>query len=328
MKKNLFLKKLLILLIITISISDSYSQKSKPVNLILDTDIGPDYDDVGAMAVMHSLADSGQVNILATVASNQSKYIASVLNILNTYFKRPNIPIGVVRGRGVRMTSWQKWDSLLVAKYPHTIKNNDQAQDALSLYRKILAKEPDGSVTIVTVGFLTNMADLLESKPDKYSPLSGKDLVKKKVKQLVCMAGRFPSGREFNVDRDPVSSKIVFDGWVTPIIFSGFEIGAAIHTGLALTQNEKIGNSPVKDAFSISIPLDKQDAGGRMSWDETAVLVAIKGHEAYYNTIEGRFVCSDDGSNKWDLKSKGHFYLVEKMPVPQVEKILNDLMMR
>ena len=125
MKKKIILTSLL-LSILTLCISDTYAQKSKAVNLILDTDIGPDYDDVGAMAVMHSLADSGQVNILATMASNQSKYIASVLNVINTYFKRPNIPVGVVRGRAVRLASWQKWDSILVAKYPHTIKNNDQ----------------------------------------------------------------------------------------------------------------------------------------------------------------------------------------------------------
>lgn len=314
--------------VLTFSISEIYAQSNKPVHLILDTDMGPDYDDVGAMAVMHSLADSGQVNILATMASNQSQYIAGVLNVLNTYFKRPNIPVGVVRGRAVRLAAWQKWDSALVAKYPHTIKNNNQAQDALSLYRKILAAQPNGSVTIVTVGFLTNMADLLESKPDKYSPLSGKELIRKKVKQLVCMAGRFPSGKEFNVDRDPVSSKIVFEGWVTPIVLSGWEIGSAVHTGLPLTQNANIKNSPIKDAFSIAMPFDKQDAAGRMSWDQTAVLVAIKGYEAYYNAVEGRFLCHEDGSNRWDLAGKGHFYLTEKMPVPQVEKVLNDLMMR
>jgi inosine-uridine nucleoside N-ribohydrolase len=299
-----------------------------PVNLILDTDIGPDYDDVGAMAIMHTLADSGQVNILATMASNQSKYIAGVLDVLNTYFKRPNIPVGVVRGRAVNLTAWQKWDSVLVAKYSHDLKTNAQAEDALTLYRKILAKQPDGSVTIVTVGFLTNMADLLLSKPDEYSPMTGKELIKKKVKQLVCMAGGFPKGREFNVDRDPVSSKIVFDNWVTPIIFSGFEIGQAIHTGMPLVKNNKIQNSPVKEAFAISIPKDKQDMKGRMSWDETAVLVAIKGHARYYNLVEGRFVCSDDGSNSWNAKGKGHFYLTEKMPVLEVEKLLNDLMMR
>lgn len=299
-----------------------------PVNLILDTDIGPDYDDVGAMAVMHTLADSGQVDILATVASNQSKYIAATLNALNTYFGRPNLPVGVVRGRGVNLTASQKWDSVLVARYPHKIKSNDQAEDALTLYRRILAAQPDGSVTIVTVGFLTNMADLLISKPDKYSPLNGRDLIKKKVKKLVSMAGRFPEGREFNVDRDPVSSKIVFDGWPTPIVFSGFEIGMAVHTGLPLTQNEKIENSPVKDVFARSIPMSKQDEKGRMSWDQTAVLVAIKGHVPYYELQEGRFIAHDNGSNGWNPAGKGHFRLVEKMPVPQVERVLEALMAR
>lgn len=299
-----------------------------PVNVILDTDIGPDYDDVGAMAVLHTLADSGQVNILATVASNQSKYIAGVLSVLNTYFGRPNIPIGVVRGRGVNLVAGQKWDSLLVAKYPHKIKSNEQAEDALTLYRRILAAQPDGSVTLVTVGFLTNMADLLLSKPDQYSPLSGRDLIKKKVKKLVSMAGRFPSGKEFNVDRDPVSSKIVFDDWPTPIIFSGFEIGMAIHTGLPLTKNDKIKNSPVKDVFAMSIPMSEQDAKGRMSWDQTAVLVAIKGHEKYYDLEEGRFVAHPNGSNDWNPAGKGHFRLVQKMPVPQVERVLEDLMAR
>lgn len=299
-----------------------------PVNLILDTDMGPDYDDVGAMAVMHSLADSGQVNILATVACNQSKYIAATLSALNTYFKRPNIPVGVVRGRGVNLTAGQKWDSLVVARYPHKIKSNEQAEDALALYRRILAAQPDGSVTIVTVGFLTNMADLLISKPDQYSSLSGQDLIKKKVKKLVCMAGRFPEGREFNVDRDPVSSKIVFDDWPTMVLFSGFEIGQAVYTGLPLTQNDKIQNSPVKDVFVKSIPMSKQDEKGRMSWDQTAVLVAIKGPEKYYTLTEGRFVANDDGSNAWNSSGKNHFRLVEKMPVPQVERVIEAFMAR
>lgn len=299
-----------------------------PVNLILDTDIGPDYDDVGAMAVLHTLADSGQVNILATVASNQSKYIAGVLSVLNTYFKRPDIPIGVVRGRGVNLVAEQKWDSLLVAKYPHKIKTNEQAEDALVLYRRILAAQPDGSVTLVTVGFMTNMADLLISKPDKYSPLNGKDLIKKKVKKLVSMAGRFPNAREFNVYLDPVSSKIVFDGWPTPIIFSSYEIGSQVHTGLPLSKNDKIKNSPVKDVFALSIPMSKQDANGRMSWDQTAVLVAIKGHEPYYKLEEGRFVARDNGNTDWKAAGKGHFLMKEKMPVPQVEQVLENLMAR
>ncbi len=83
--------------------------------------------------------------------------------LLNTYFNRPEIPIGVVSETGLNINCPQRWDSILVARYPHRINNNEEAEDALSLYRKILAAQPDSSVTIVTVGFLTNMSNLLQS---------------------------------------------------------------------------------------------------------------------------------------------------------------------
>ncbi|MCU0354170.1 MAG: nucleoside hydrolase [Cytophagales bacterium] len=225
------------------------------------------------------------------------------------------------------MTAAQKWDSVLVAKYPGKIKKNAQAEDALTLYRRLLAAQPDGSVTIATVGFLTNLADLLQSKPDKFSPLGGAELVKRKVKRLVSMAGKFPSGSEYNIQCDPIAAKYVAEQWPTEIIFSGFEIGQAIHTGLPLIQNEKIQNSPIKEAFAIAIPMSKEDAAGRMSWDQTAVLVAVKGYEPYYSVNAGRFVCREWGGNDWNANGKGHLHLVVKMPVPQVENILNALMM-
>jgi len=32
----------------------------EPVKIIFDTDFGPDYDDVGALAFLHAMADSGK----------------------------------------------------------------------------------------------------------------------------------------------------------------------------------------------------------------------------------------------------------------------------
>jgi inosine-uridine nucleoside N-ribohydrolase len=303
---------------------------SQPRSLIFDTDIGPDYDDVGAITLLHALADSGQVRILATIASNQSKYIGPTLSVMNTYFGRPNLPIGVVRGRAVNLQAVQQWDSLIVARYPHSIRSNEQAEDATTLYRRLLAKEPDGSVTIVTVGFMTNMANLLESKPDKHSPLDGRALVQKKVKQLVSMAAHFGKEmgkfREFNVEKDVLASIYAFNNWPTPILFSGFEIGVRVFTGLPL-MHSNYQNSPGKDVYSRAIPMDKNDVNGRMSWDQTAVLVAIKGHEPYYSVVEGRIQTNADGSNRWDKAGKGHFYLVEKMPVEQVQAVINRLML-
>lgn len=94
-------------------------QKSKQtVPIIFDSDIGPDYDDIGAITILHAMADNNECKILATIASNKHKRIAPVLDVMNTYFNRPDIPIGVVRGNAVDMEAPQKWDSLIVAKYP------------------------------------------------------------------------------------------------------------------------------------------------------------------------------------------------------------------
>ena len=306
------------------------STSKKPVPIIFDTDMGPDYDDVGAITMLHAFADKNECKILATVGSNKHKRIGALLSLFNTYFNRPGIPVGVVRGDAVNIEASQKWDSIIVDKYPHSIKENNEAEDAVTLYRRILSKQPDKSVTIVTVGFLTNMANLLNSHPDKYSALNGKALIAKKVKQLVCMAGRFDSEmgiyKEFNVVRDAAASKNVFDNWNTPIIFTGWEIGDKLFAGIPLIKSD-IKNSPVKEVFEISIPKDPEDKNGRMCWDETAVLIAVRGYEKYYYGIKGRVIGKEDGSNGWNPKGKGHVYVKEKMPVKQVEELINTLML-
>jgi inosine-uridine nucleoside N-ribohydrolase len=308
----------------------SFAQKSgagKPVKIIFDSDMGPDYDDVGAIAVLHALADSGYAEILATIASNKYEGVASVMNIFNTYYKRPGIPIGVPRGEAVNSKDPQHWTDTIIAKYPHKIKKNSQVPDAVELYRKILASQPDKSVTIVTVGFVTNLAKLLETKPDKYSKLNGMELVTKKVKQLVSMAGGFPTGREFNVFSDSLSSKIVFNRWPTKVLFDGFEIGVQVKTGLPLTKNTSIKNSPVKDVFSLCIPMSDYDAEGRRSWDEIAVLIAIKGVSPWFSETHGKIIIHDDGSNVWDVNGKEQSYITPLLPLSSVEDTINKLMM-
>ncbi len=300
--------------------------KKSPVPVIFDTDMGPDYDDVGAIALLHAFADEGQAKILATIASTNYPNVTSVLSVLNTYFNRPSVPIGVPKGKAVSDKDSQHWSDTITARYPHRIQSNNEVPDAVALYRQILAKQPDHSVTIITVGFFTNLANLLDSGPDQYSKLTGKVLIAQKVQKLVSMAGKFPNGREFNVFKDTPASKIVFTDWPTPILLSGFEIGEKIHSGLPLIQNANIQHSPVKDVFTISLPKSKEDQNGRMSWDQTAVLVGVRGYESYYTVKSGRLTLNADGSNGWDDRATGHQYLVAKMPVPEVEALINKLM--
>jgi inosine-uridine nucleoside N-ribohydrolase len=321
------LKKLFLVLALSVISANVFAQPSaKPVNVIFDTDMATDYDDVGAITILHYFADHGKASILATIASSKHPRVAAVLNVLNTYFKKPGIPIGVPTGEASDKPDWQKWSDTLVAKYPHNITSNDQVMDAVKLYRKILAKQPDNSVTIITVGFFTNIANLLKSGADEYSPLTGQQLVDKKVLKLVSMGGKYPSGSEFNINDDPASSIYVFMHWSKPVIFSGFEIGSQIHTGIPLIRNQEIINSPVRDAFRISIPQAKEDANGRMSWDETAVFVAVNGPEPYYKLTPGKIQIAEDGSNTWTTPGN-HYYLEAIRPPSEMEKVINDLIM-
>lgn len=302
---------------------------AQPVSVIFDSDMGPDYDDVGAIALLHAFADKGEANILATIASTKYDDVAAVFSAFNTYFKRPNIPIAVPKGEALELRDFQHWTDSVVKNYPHAVNSNRDVPDAVALYRRVLAIQPNNSVTIITVGFLTNLKNLLQSKADMFSPLNGEQLVQQKVKQLVSMAGKFPSGSEFNINRDFIAAKYVFDHFPAPVLFSGFEIGEKIKCGIPLIQNDSIIQSPVKDVFRISIPQAKEDSAGRKSWDETAVLVGVKGYKDWYTVKQGKIIISDkDGSNTWmDDKTSKQYHLVEKAEPAVVQELIDKLIM-
>jgi pyrimidine-specific ribonucleoside hydrolase len=307
--------------------SHTIKKNEAPVKIIFDTDLGPDYDDVGALAFLHAMADSGKAEILATVTSNKNELVAPCIDVINTYFNRPRLEIGAPKSAGANMGSSQHWADSIVKKYPHGISSTSAASDAVTVYRKILQDQADKSVTVITVGFLTNLCNLLKSKPDDQSPLPGKDLVNKKVARLICMAGSFPQGREFNIYIDSTSSKYVFENWPGEITFTGFEIGKEILTGLRLIKSPVI-NSPVKDVFRISSPLSAEDSNGRMSWDETAALIGVYGTKGFFDTRRGTIIVNPDGSNNWEDDPHGkHLYVIWKMPVPEITKFIEDRMM-
>lgn len=322
------MKKILIIIFL-FSWCTAFAQKQQPVSIIFDTDIAPDYDDVGAMALLHAFADMGEAKILATISCNTFETTAPALSVLNTYFKRPGIPIGITKNELSNKDCSQQWAQAIVAKYPHALQSNDEAMDAVKLYRKILSSEPDKSVTIVSVGFFTNLAGLLNSKADEYSNLSGTALVKKKIKQLVSMAARLDkdgkSGYEFNVMIDPAASQKVFTDWPTHVTISGFEIGEKILTGIRLTNNDSIQNSPVKDAFQIALAKDNNKLG-RNSWDETAVLVAVRGIEPYFSFRKLNFEIKDDGKDVL-IAGEKFTYLSFKQTPEEIGKLIEDLMM-
>jgi purine nucleosidase len=294
---------------------------AEPVRVIFDTDMAGDWDDVGAAAVLHALADNGEAEIVAMGVSSKNAHTAACLDAINTYYGRGDIPIGVLKGPGVEETS--KYTETVAKAFPHDLASTAAAPDVIEVYRKALAAQPDGSVVFITVGYLTNARDLLQSKPDQHSPLSGVDLVKKKVKRWVCMGLDIPKGREWNIHRDaPAAIEAVRD-WPTPILFSGFEIGREIMTGGRL--RDMPSGSPIWLAY--------EKCDGRKnheSWDQTAVFVAIRGPGDLWDAhVGGHAEVLPDGSNQWrDSPDRGHAYLVRKKAPAEVAAVIEALMLQ
>ena len=69
---------------------------------------------------------------LATIASTKYEGVVPVLSVLNTYFKRSMLPIGVPHGEASTLRDTQHWSDSITAKYPHLFKSNDQATEAVA----------------------------------------------------------------------------------------------------------------------------------------------------------------------------------------------------
>ena len=292
--------------------------------VILDTDIDSDVDDVHALAVLHALEKRGEVEILGIIVTSDDAHAASCVDVLNTYFDRPDIPIGFLKGQP-ELREFSKYTKVLSQTFPHDLSSPDQAQDATALYRKLLAESEDGSVTIVTIGHLTNFQNLLQSAQDDISTLDGLALAHKKVDQWICMGGQFPEGKEANFYRpDPQSTIYSVAQWKNPAIFCGWEVGNKIITGGNYLKENISPKSPVYQAFELY-----NNFAGRASWDQVAVLLLTEASSSFFMLeTKGYVTVKDDGSNSWKTGvPKNHAYVKIKEGVPPstIARYLDDM---
>lgn len=305
-----------------------FSAGAQPVKIIFDTDMESDVDDVAALAMLHGLANRGEAEILATISSSLNPWAAPTCDVINTYFGRPEIPVGNVKTFGVYRNS--KYAKIISEKYPQDIGLGEKAADAVNVYRKILSEQPDNSVVIVTVGYVSNLYDLLLSSPDNFSPLNGSELVKKKVKHYVCMGGRYPlqeePGKWGNFKPDPRAIEYVAKEWPTDIIFTaGGDFADKIPTGKILFRPEHQTENPVSEAYHIF--LKSWNRNWHHSADLIAVYVAVKGHLPYFKLIkQGYNHIFENGTNVWRKAPNDprHFMVAEFADGIDGEKVAAD----
>lgn len=301
----------------------SCKQNEKSVKIILDTDFGNDCDDTGALAILHQMSYLGEAEILATMYPMNDSLGAGAIDAVNTYYGKPNIPVGTYKGNYQYKEKHNDfYNSRLINGFPNDLRSGKNAPDAVALYRKILSGQEDQSVTIVVVGPQRLVADLLLSQPDEHSDLNGIELVKKKVKELVCMGAEYPKGDEWNIKLCPDGARLVATQWPTPVFYSGFEIGIAIMTGERLMTETT--NNPVRVAFETNPMVDS--VKNRHSWDQTAVLYAVRGSKDYWEVKKGLISITEDGKNTWSEDGDKHGYLVAKKPIQEMKKIIEDMM--
>lgn len=281
--------------------------RHRGVPLIFDSDLGYDADDAGALAVLHKLADRREVQLLATMSVVGDPQSAAALDVINTYYGRPDTPVGALQSdrwddaRGYWYEEPTDFLAPLVRRYPSSIKDKTDAQEAVALYRKTLAAQPDKSVTIVAVGFALNLTDLLASAGDSVSPLSGEALVAQKVEQLVYMGSTARGERpDFNLGDGPFqdgsTAQRLLEHWPTPIVFVSAEVGNTVKTGSSL--RDQLPENPVATAYDLYPGVDA--AGQRPSWDLTAVLYAVRGGSAFWQLeTDKHLVVEGDGTTHW-----------------------------
>lgn len=290
----------------------------QPAAIIFDTDIMGDVDDVGAVAAIHALIKTGELKVLAMGVCSKHPSSPLCLDALNTYFGRPDIPIGFNRREG--FLKGTRYADKIAEEFKHALPSADAAPDAISLYRRILSAQPDGSVVFVSVGQLSNVANLLESPADSDSPLAGIELVRQKIKLWVCMGGKFPEGREANFYHHADAAIRAVKAWPTPVVFSGWEIGVKVLTGGALANDPP--SSPVRRAYELFNGISPHK-----SWDQTAVLYAARGTANLWSLERGRCVVKPDGSNSWSPMPDGpHARLLEEESPAAVAAVIEALM--
>ena len=317
------------------------SDNMEPLKIIFDTDIGGDCDDAGTLTMLHRLCDKGEAELLAVTHCFATPWVAGCIDAINRFYGR-EVPVGInysniqADNRGVYAASLCE---SFPNRYPaEAFGTENGAPDTLTILRKTLADAPDMSVTLVVTGKLSSMAKLASSKPDDISDMNGIELIQKKLIRTVVMGGRFmdtwpmtifPDGGttgdpvtwEWNIRFSHMDDiRLACDNWPGELVYASYEIGSYIKTMVGYP-DRAIKGDPVALAYDLH-----NHGQGRCSWDQTAMLEAIRPGR-YWNYHEyGRITVGDDFVTRWEPSTTfKHTYLLPKTGYSTIRQTIDDL---
>jgi len=264
------------------------SPEEQPLpSIILETDIGNYFEDVLALDMLYKYMDDGQIAVVAEGVNTDSPYSAEFLQLTNYWYGYPDIPVGLAE-KGISSNH----DAPNYAEAVCLMKNEQDAPlfklsqtdsiSAVALYRKTLAAQPDSSVTLICIGVPTNIALLLNSPSDELSPLTGKELIRQKVKLLSITGGSFGPYplSEYNVSKDIPAAQVIAKEWPSPIVYTPFEIGELVKYQASTIEHgmEWASLHPLKEAYKNYLPMPYDS----VIWDVIATLYAVEPSPSYF----------------------------------------------
>lgn len=246
--------------------------------MIFDTDMASDFDDAGALKLAVNLHKAGECTIIAAVTSSRNDYSAPCTKAMLDWSGLTTVPVGAYKGNlGSSNSAFAEY---VTNNFGQAGKTRADFPDSVPVLRAALAAAPDGSVVYNCVGGLANLGDLLASPADGISPLTGVQLVAKKVNRVIQQGGReVRATGDFNLAEQPASSAAVFATCPVPIHFIA-AWPSDIKTGLP---NGDGTLDPYRYAYG-------PNGNTRESWDPVATLYAVRGVGAHFahNAVNGK----------------------------------------
>lgn len=152
-------------------------------------------------------------------------------------------------------------------------------------------------MSILSVGFVACLSQLLQSEPDSYSPLNGLELVQRKVKCLYMMGGVFGDSEEpieYNFSQGVFFAQAFFNLWPdnVDIIMSPGEVGDGVEylPEQVISDIDWTDKHPIKQVYMHY----NCDTGQKM-WDPMATINAVEGNSLFRYSTHGLVTVSEKG---------------------------------
>ncbi len=276
--------------------------------IILDTDIGTDVDDALALAVLLGSKDVDLIGI-TTVYGNTRLRSQIAMSLCSMAIR--DIP--TFMGNDKTISGREVWMSGLEGKNFKDLHSfTPQSKAAVDYLVEEVTAQP-GSIDLIAIGPLTNIAQAIQSSKD----------FEKCVKRVWIMGGDFSQSRvEHNIKCDVDAAKVVLE---SKIPISILDLPHSQKTIINMQEIEQISKAPVFGTLlhaEIISWIEPRKQDWTIPHDPIAIL-SLLNPEFFETSAAGQVRIDPDGFSFWNESPNGNVVLVNPIhPEAAVQRMI------